>query len=250
MRSPRHHVWSLFSECKYSPWGLRRTRNLAFPSSGNTSQSDEIDFDMWLDRFVPVGPEGGDYYNCYHPANFQSRALASRAHGPRGVEEDPVKPDVNLATETYWNFDFVALVEFFHESQCLFYYRLGSSAPARATSYLEYNCQCHHRVEKDNTEHVTHHELGHRSVLRDLPPYTLSKVEELTEIDTKIYITALWEFMVEIAWLESESALGRRVLCNSSLKKMESELAYLHFNVSEVYSAAAQKGSKTRGSNI
>ena len=47
--------------------------------------------------------------------------------------------------------------------------------------------------------------------------------------------------MDEIAWLESESALGRRVMCGDTLRRVGPELSYLDggdFNVTKVYLAA------------
>ena len=50
--------------------------------------------------------------------------------------------------------------------------------------------------------------------------------------------------MDEMAWLESDNALGRRVVCDDVLEKWEPELAYLdagRFNVTQIYSDAVTK---------
>jgi len=86
--------------------------------------------------------------------------------------------------------------------------------------------------------------MGKRSNLRDLPPSTLSKVANLTSADSVIYVNALKNFMDEVAWLESDDALGRRVVCDNVLKKWEPELAYLdggYFNVTQLYHDAVIK---------
>jgi hypothetical protein len=60
----------------------------------------------------------------------------------------------------------------------------------------------------------------------------------------QIYTTALRNFMAEMAWLESDSALGRRVLCPIVLERWEPELAYLDggtFNVTQLYQDAVMK---------
>ena len=180
-----------------------------------------------------------DYFNCYHPANYQSRALTSKSVDPHGLEaNDPFEPNVTLAVNTLWSFDFIALVDFFHESRCLFYYRLGSGAPEKAVAYLNGQCQCDTRTVGRNDVHVKHYEVGRRFILRTLPQVTLTKLKYLIEVDTKIYVLALREFMAEIAWLESPSAFGRRVLCDSSLEKVEQELEYLRgggFSVTDLY---------------
>jgi len=247
LRSPRHHVWSLFSECKHDGWGKKMTKlsRFEFPRSGITEYDDEVDFEAWLDHFLPMGPKRRDRYNCFHPANYQSRALTSHQRSPHGVEtNDPFEPDVVSASQTYWEMDFVGLVEFTHESRCLLYYRLGNDAPPSSLSYLSDKCKCQGRQKEDEDVHVVHHELGHRSDLRYLPPKILSKVEKLTVSDSAIYNIALREFMAEIAWLESDAALGRRVICDDVLKKLEPELTYLvgldgqKVNVTQLYMEA------------
>ncbi len=79
------------------------------------------------------------------------------------------------------------------------------------------------------------------STLRNLPPATLSKVEYLTSADVQIYTTALRNFIGEMAWLESDAALGRRVICPDVLERWEPELAYLDggtFNITQLYQDA------------
>ena len=253
LRSPRHHVWSQFTMCKYSPWGVSVTKD--FPMSGEEREDDEADFDSWLFHFVSMGNETTNYYNCYHPANFQTRALTSKqkyVHGGRGGFD----PNITLAMNTYNNLDFVALVEFVHESQCMLYYRLGDKAPPAASSYLNKSCHCEKKrgdkAHKENGKdhvHIQHHNMGKRSNLRDLPPATLSNVANLTSADSFIYVNALKHFMIEMAWLESDNALGRRVVCDDVLKKWEPELAYLEagrfnqgrFNVTQIYRDAVKK---------
>ena len=165
--------------CKYSSWGKRVTRKKSFPRSGDNYKDDEVDFDSWLAHFTVNNTH---YYNCYHPANFQTRALTSdRSY--IGSGRGGINPNMTLAMDTYNNLDFVALVEFVHESQCMLYYRLGDKAPPAAISYLSKSCQCGKQNEEDNrsneTVHVQHHNMGKRSNLRDLPPATLSKVANL-----------------------------------------------------------------------
>ena len=227
--------------CKYSRWGKRVTRKSDdFPRSGDKYKDDEVNFDSWLGNFVSMGNATDNHYNCYHQANFQTRALTSHlddVHDGRGG----FNPNMTLAMNTYKNLDFVALVEFVHESQCMLYYRLGDKAPPTAISYLDKSCHCekqHEEHQKSKTVYVQHHNMGKRSNLRDLPAATLSKVATLTSADSFIYVNALNNFMDEMAWLESDDGLGRRVVCDNVLKKWESELAYLgcgRFNVTQLY---------------
>ena len=248
LRSPRHHVWSQFTMCKYSRWGKRVTRKSNdFPRSGDKFEDDEVDFDSWLSHFASMGNETNNHFNCYHPANFQTRALTSplaNVHDGRGG----FNPNITLAMDIYKDLDFVALVEFVHESQCMLYYRLGDNAPSAAAAYLSESCHCeeqhkeHHKNE--TTVYVQHHSMGKRSNLRDLPTAALSKVATLTSADSFIYLNALKHFMDEIVWLESEDALGRRIVCDDVLNKWEPELAYLdsgRFNVTQLYRDAVIK---------
>ena len=243
LRSPRHHVWSQFTMCKYSSWGKKRTTRKGFPRTGDTYEDDEADFDTWLTHFLVNNTH---YYNCYHPANFQTRALTSkRRYVGSGI--GGFHPNLTLAVDTYNRLDFVALVEFVHESQCMLYYRLGERAPPAAISYLSESCHCdkHHDVNKKNgTIHVQYHNMGKRSNLRDLPLSIQSKVANLTLADSFVYLNALTQFMQEMAWLESRNALGRRVVCDNVLEKWDSELAYLddgYFNLTQLYQDAVMK---------
>ncbi|KAL9184506.1 hypothetical protein ACHAXT_012476 [Thalassiosira profunda] len=243
LRSPRHHVYSLFTECKYDKWGRQVTKNTGFPRTNDTGvecrECDERDIDQWLGSFLPMGPNTEGYYRCYHPANYQSRALTSHSAGAHGVSNHQFEPDIDLAKRTYREFDWVALADFVHQSRCLLYYRLGPEAPASTIAYLDSTCRClgARNAPNPNSVHVSHHALGHRAILRDLPPDILEKVKNLTEVDAQLYKLALGEFMAKIAWLESD--LGRRVLCDDVLDRWEPELAYMNVSVTELYSVVS-----------
>ena len=64
-------------------------------------------------------------------------------------------------------------------------------------------------------------------------------MEYLTSADVQIYTAAIRNFIGEMAWLESDAALGRRVLCPDVLERWEPELAYLDdggiFNITQLY---------------
>lgn len=122
LKSPRHHVWSLFTECKYGGWA-KSVSSKSFSRSGDMPESDDADFQFWLDRFVPLGETG--YYNCYHPANYQARALTARGSDPHGLEGGILEPNFDDAASTYWGQAWVLLTEFYHESMCLLHYRLS-----------------------------------------------------------------------------------------------------------------------------
>ncbi|KAL7426037.1 hypothetical protein ACHAXM_000281 [Skeletonema potamos] len=234
LRSPRHHVFSMFMHCKY----FQNQKNKNQPNRWQWRDTDdEAGFKIWLDYHVPMGPGNRDKHQChFHPANYQSRHLTSSAMRPHGLEGgDPFEPDVSVANRTYWELDFVGLTEFVHESRCLLYYRLKTNAISEALTYLDNKCRCngpaptptHEEVENTDNVHVKHHNGTHRLNLKDLPQDILSKVDDLTRIDQAIYNVALHQFIEEIAWLESKAALGRRVLCDDVLRSLQPELSYL-----------------------
>lgn len=267
LKSPRHHIFSLFMECKHDTrWGFRITNGTDFPRSGLSRADDEHDFQAWLNHFVRTESSGGrlssrfgetEDYHCYHPANYQSRALTSKTSKPHHMDfatqnRKPIfEPNATDAIQTYWDHNWVAISDFYSESKCLLLYRISkgpthTSTDSMAQEYLDLKCTCpdDYKVSssslsvKVETVKVLHHNGTRRSKLSDLPPDMLSKIEMLTRVDMKVYKVALLQFLREIAWLESENELGRRVLCQSSLDKLEDELSYLDLNITEEYNNA------------
>jgi len=258
LKSPRHHAWSVFSNCKYAPyWRDKITRGTGFPRSGNEPQNDEDDFGVWATHIAKNWPKPpADSYNCFDPSNFQSHFLTaetSQYTGPR--HPWPTTPDFSAVNESYWGFDFVGLGEFYHESKCLLFYRIqlwielytyqynktgfhfngtnqatydkASLAFTEIQSYLE-TCVCPiptNLTGKTADEHIVHIARGKRASLRTLPDQALNTVEKFTSRDAELYHMALGQFMKEINWLEVQ--LGRRILCDSSLDRWEEELQYI-----------------------
>jgi hypothetical protein len=243
LKSPRRHTWSLFTECKYDTWGQGVISGTQFPNNNGThstkpnSETDLVDFSVWLDHFLWSGHPSMkrlDMYGCYHASNYQSRVFVSNQIDPHGVQNlDELLPDWNMTQATYWNeLSWVSMVEFYHESQCLLSYRLAlgkeSSAAAKnvsvawAEEYLDKYCRCP-PIPRD-TIIVTHHAEGHRSRFHDMDQHILARMGNLTEIDMRLYEMALYQFLNEMTWLESR--LGRRVLCDTVLAGQELELAY------------------------
>jgi len=132
----------------------------------------------------------------------------------------------------------VGLADFYHESKCLLLFRLGlHSLPGHAQKYLKSFCQCPYPSASSSSSdiHAIHHQEGHRSTLFDLSTEILKRVEILTRVDVQLYKLALLQFLKEMIWLESDDALGRRVLCEPKLKNLEPELSYLGVNVTEAF---------------
>lgn len=256
LRSPRHQIWSMFSHCYYSDWGKRATsKDRHFPRG---HENDLIDFELWLNEFLDdsqtailddAGSNDQRNYTltCYHPQNYQSRALTSFQREPRQPERGMIEPNLEHVRESYWSFDWVALTSFFHESKCLLYYRLDTNGTSPeiqqlVSDYLDDTCHCNVNVtvSLDMDIKERHAIKGKRSTLLDLPPSIVHKMDIISRIDIAVYETALDQFVREMVWLESE--LQRRVLCDPVLETWGQELSYLpllqHKSLSQRYQAA------------
>lgn len=78
LRSPRHHMWSMWAECRWDTWGVHTTKNTTFPRSGTNTTEDVRDFTKWVDHYVNDdfqlinGTYKSHYGGCYHPAYVQN----------------------------------------------------------------------------------------------------------------------------------------------------------------------------------
>ena len=86
-----------------------------------------------------------------------------------------------------------------------------------------------------------HESKGKRSTLSALPTFLHDKMDSLTTVDQDLYRLAFAQFMKEIAWLEAPEQLGRRVLCDKDLEKVDPEVKYLEINVIDTYWRAKQE---------
>jgi hypothetical protein len=210
--------------------------------------SDDDGFDQWLLRFVEpsTASAGNESYRirqfyselgCYHPANRQCRHLASHYIPPQFMgkpvinPKDGFEPNATEAIEVLRSLSFVAVQDFFHESKCLLLYRMANMTTDSIRQYME-TCQCP-ITTSPNDKKVTHHQGGRRSTLLDLKPSTLNMVDTLTRMDDIMFRSALQDFLREIVWLEEQ--LGRRVMCDETLRKREPEIQYLGLNVTDMY---------------
>jgi hypothetical protein len=250
-RSPRHHVWSLWSECRFDDWGVA-VRTNDFPGNGTDAAGDVEDFAKWINRFVDNETQTlrkdkisrKDSFGCYHPANYQSRPLVSvdkNPHRPASAKE--LVPDTTISNQTYWFMDWVAIAEFYHESKCLLFHRMVPKSE-EMQNYLNETCHCrqpplfysseqqqHHHYQPDAK--LLHHDGRRRETMRDLDGSILQLIATATAVDMKIYRTAVQQFLREMVWLEDQ--LGRRVVCDDVLQKWEPELAYLNVSLSQCY---------------
>ena len=204
----------------------------------------------------------------YVAANYQSRALTTKKRYPHWVDNDVrLKPDAGRATRNLrQKVAWVGVLDFFHESKCLLYHRLLASLspqdlksregeadhpllldPATVVAtmrqYLDNECLCPLPVKLSDVK-VKHYfdDGGKRSTMLDLKQSNLAMIAALTTSDVVVFVRALKDFMKEIAWLEQDSQLGRRVLCDEALLKKEPELAYLGLNVTDMYYQEKRRG--------
>lgn len=253
LRSPRHHVWSLFSQCYFSKWGILETLHTQFPRN----HPDHVlkDFQSWLDHFVSLDTHKirrqPDAYHCYHPANYQARALSSRgAENPHTVVDNIYEPNPTIVNQTYWAMDWVSLTSFFHESKCILYHRIHKAGDSTSKSpliqkYLEQTCHCRIQEQKESHQELhslkdvkdTHYNLSShdRPAVKDFPLDILQRIDILTRVDRFLYTMALQQFVKEIVWVESERQ--QRILCDTVLDQWEKELNYLEFNIKTAYFA-------------
>lgn len=259
LRNPRQHAWSLFNMCANDEeWGKIRTNGTNFPR--NHSENLLLDFREWLHHFANETTvfNQTDAFRCYHPANYQSRALVVHHKAPHNVKQNVWIPSLTKAEQAYWSLDGVSLTGFFHESKCLLYYRvhLGNDKNPNTTvsDYVEQSCQCNAKLKSNevfnNTNRtntntntssqaqlqdiqITYASETRRTTMTDVPDDILQLIDILTSVDQKLYRIAVQQLIKEIHWMEYE--LGRRVLCDPVLDKWEPELEYLNVSLKGLY---------------
>lgn len=136
-------------------------------STGTSEAADLADLERWLDHFLAHWDDP-DYRTaftampCYHPANFQARALscdnppgskltpgdwAGGAHnvlpssnrsqrGRSGAGADgaaaamrgELEPEVAVVIEAFWSLSWAGITEFYHASKCLLFARIRTSS--------------------------------------------------------------------------------------------------------------------------
>ena len=169
LRSPRHHVWSQYTECRFDKWGVSMTREYTdFPRDDQTPLVEG--FGLWVDHYYnrlqqSVGvprPEDPWYgkitknprvrhskkkylrdQGCYHPENMQSRYLSQQAAQETFMQdwdlnEGHSQDNSGLTTAAaalvalHTQVGFVGFVEFMDESYCLLAWELDGIEEAIA----------------------------------------------------------------------------------------------------------------------
>ena len=180
IRSPRSHFRSLFRECMYDPWGATMIANpnssvqdkLWFSNHRNQSYPQALT--AWAKYFVGGHPPGYvKSIGCYHPYNYQSRALSvdsrnahmvyfsqkqlngqiacpieyAKAHlCDKSNSHVLLRPNASLALNHLLSVDWFGIIEFYHASICLLGVRLRNTndwtRDNKRTEYIKKECVC------------------------------------------------------------------------------------------------------------
>ena len=259
--SPRQHLWSMYGECRYTKWGLRITRDLEFPRTGSATDG----FERWTRHFCTdlqgAHTDPSWRYGCYHPSNYQTRALTSNSSEPHGIEEDPAAPNAKLAVDALrHNLSWFGVTEFFDASVCLFMGAIAGSPPEaplpeNISAYVDQKCRCDDgsrgrgsassgsASSSSIANYVSHipvkaafpHALDSAGA-NELGAAGQTCLEKLTATDTKMVRHAVQIFLKRIVLFEQK--LGRRVLCDNVLQKQQPLMTDTFDNVTQLYYAS------------
>jgi hypothetical protein len=230
--SPRQHLWAMYGECRYDSWGIRVTSNTSFPRDDSLSEG----FVKWIDHFCedPNGTrtDSSGRYHCYHPSNYQTRALTSANPSPHGIERDPMHPNLEQALHgIVHSVAWFGVTEFFDASMCLF---LGSLSPTTNTIQLQIasRCRCDAATPPAYKSHTAHKSSDFAPVV-SLGETHQECIEKLTSVDRQMAAQAVKLFFKRV--IQYEARLGRRVLCDSVLQKQQPVMRFTVPNVTELY---------------
>ena len=229
IRDPREHIVSAYFHCKESKHHGKKFGHL-MPDT----------LDEWLNEWVETKRKGKgllkaqalkrmERYRCYNPINMQSSLLLSPALPPSyGEESPPVTVSKDILTE---RFDVLGLTSQMDKSLCMIFIRWNGIVPER--------CDCSKgsdgkqrvqetvdddsadgtsddaRKEVDNanigklahdraihSHNVTNHGSTHEHTEEQL-----AAIEELADIDMKLYAVAETLFAEIVADVESEFSI-------------------------------------------
>lgn len=228
-RSPIHHIYSQYLECKFDEWGLKTTKGRDFPREKENEMTGYMPaFEKWLKHFVQevesikngtFDSESNDY-NCYHPYNMQTRYLFCDSslqtkwkplqvgHHFDQVHQNQLISEKEIA-EAIRNLWFVGILEHFDLSVCLFKYQINGKLPQ--------SCRCdHNQINRQSTV------LRETKIERhNVPPHPISvlnttlikMIRDLSQADEYAYRFAVKEFFKRVK--KVEEALGKSLSCLS-----------------------------------
>lgn len=195
LRNPREHVLSQFVECADDSWGKK-----IVPKDKRHLLKD---FGTWVQHFTFNFTT--DDLGCYHPFNMQTRAFLCESHLHHLTDEADLKQttDLGRALQRMNSTFFVGLAEYYQESLCLLYEKVTSELPDWC------NCEDIELWSKYVPQHESHKTRSHN--IAELTSKELDMVDQLTELDRKLYIEAQRRFLRDVEAVEGKHHI--RVMC-------------------------------------
>ena len=239
-RSPRHHVRSMFVQCRNHRKGAA-LHHLGEGPRFDALPNDDAGLEQWLRSFLAGGWRDGFLADadarksdrarvdgCLHPENLQTRTMACADDAATGschfVGADA--PDLDTAAENLRAADVVGVLEFYHESTCLLFAAYADSGRVPAFCACDAEHKATHRVHSYDHVQIRHNSAqAGANLSSDLPPRVAALADDLTALDRGLYVLALARFLADVAALEGAS--GTRVLCRPAVDRAAAQLAYL-----------------------
>ena len=246
VRSPREHVISEYSQCRFGERGGLDGFHVPGYDGSDGDDFSEAYFRKWLEHTA----EHTDSYGCYHPANMQGRYLTcsrpmAEAHFlPSEAEREP---DLSAALGALARLDFVGVVELYDESWCALQHALRGKLPA--------DCTCDKigvPARKNRTHAATHVTPWHSGEVHEehgvkphpsgdeLSDVTKQLVDGATAIDRQVYTHATARFVGELCALQRTS--GKQLLCDGQMQELRDATRYITSLWPAVMQAAQAEG--------
>ena len=254
-RSPREHVISQYSECRFDKeWQAYRERKhqpMTVPGingSDGGAFSEEY-FAEWL-RHTAAGL---DSYECYHPHNMQSRYLAAlscarQSAGNSGAhtlaDEADREPEAAAALAALARLEFVGVADLYDESWCALQHALHGELPADCTcekiglpkaaakaARSRGAARLWHEGEVHDAHGIPPHPSG-----SELSPAIATLVDDATKVDRLVFANATARLLGELCDLQRAS--GTQLLCPGRMAKLRNSTAYVDGLWAGVESAA------------
>jgi hypothetical protein len=223
VRSPREHVISQYSECRFDEsWHF----DVPGYDGSDGNKFSEASFRKWLEHTA----EHTDDYGCYHPANMQGRYLTCSRTGEEAHHlhsEAEREPDLGAALGALARLDFVGVVDLYDESWCALQHALRGKLPA--------DCTCDKMgVPTETRTHVTPWHSGEVHETHGVKPHpsgdelsdvTKRLVDGATAIEREVYTNATARFVGELCALQRTS--GKQLLCDGQMQKLRDSTRYI-----------------------
>jgi len=225
VRSPREHVISQYSQCRFGDINWHSEVPGYDGSDGDAFS--EAYFRKWLEHTA----EHTDDYGCYHPANMQGRYLTcsrpkNEAHHLHSEAER--EPDLSAALGALARLDFVGVVDLYDESWCALQHALRGELPADCTcdkmGVPARTTRTHVMLWHSHEVHETHSVKPHPSS-DELSDATRRLIDSATAIDRQVYTNATARFVGELCALQRAS--GTQLLCDGQMEKLRNATRYI-----------------------